>query len=192
MWWCMEMQVNICMLSDPSILGISSYSKLCYCDTNLGLGWLQVVTRGHLKTNCFHILSLHYSINSYFISIFAMLCFPYSYVCHHLLFDSLTYACKYAMYKCVSRVCCLLIPKYHRHVVATTALSHRTEPSFISTRAGSNGIDIEVSWHHTVSVSNFQSIARSIECRLDSSIISLYLVLDTNCNTYFVKFIHSC
>ena len=36
-----------------------------------------------------------------------------------------------------------------------------------------------VSWHHTVSVSNF----RSIECRLDSSIISLYL--DTN--TYFVN-----
>ena len=41
-------------------------------------------------------------------------------------------------------------------------------------RAGSNGIDIKVSWDHMVSVSKY----RSIECQLISSIILLYL--DTN------------
>ena len=58
----------MCMSSDPHILGISSYSKLCYYDTNLGLGWLQVVTR-------VPILFLFSQCFVFHIPMFAIICY---------------------------------------------------------------------------------------------------------------------
>ena len=51
----------------------------------------------------------------------------------------------------------------------SSSLNSESASQARSIRAGSNGIDIEVSLHHTVSVSNFQSI----KFRLDSSVISI-------------------
>ena len=68
----------------------------------------------------------------------------------------------------------LLFPgTYSQHYMSAKISSHPLLCSvhFLpAARAGPNGIDIEVSWHHMVSVSNFQSI---------DWIISLYLDIDT-------------